>query len=43
MNAPDPSFTSKTIADAPPAIFFETIEAAISPTLETVPVRSRRS
>jgi len=31
MNAPRPALTSKTIASAPPAIFFETIELAISP------------
>ena len=43
MNAPRPVFTSNTIALAPPAIFFDTIEAAISPTLAMVPVRSRRA
>ncbi len=41
MNAPRPALTSNTIAPAPPAIFFETIDAAISPTDGTVPVRSR--
>ena len=41
MKAPDPTFTSKTIAPAPPAIFFETIEAAMRPMLGTLPVRSR--
>ena len=42
MNAPLPALTSNTIASAPPAIFFETIDAAMSPTDGTVPVRSRR-
>src|SRR5581483_114813 len=41
MNAPRPAFTSNTIASAPPAIFFETIDAAMSPTDGTLPVRSR--
>ena len=43
MNAPAPAFTSNTIAPAPLAIFFETIEAAIKPRLRTVAVRSRSS
>ncbi len=43
MNAPRPTLTSKTIASAPPAIFFETIELAISPVDATVPVRSRKA
>ena len=43
MNAPRPALTSNTIAPAPPAIFLETIEAAISPTEGTLPVRSRSS
>ena len=38
MKAPPPTLTSKTMADAPPAIFFETIEAAIRPTPMNMPM-----
>ena len=40
-NAPLPLFTSKTMPCAPPAIFFDTMEAAIKPGDGTVAVRSR--
>ena len=41
MNAPLPTFTSSTIASAPPATFFEMIEPTMSGTDGTVPVTSR--
>ncbi len=41
MNAPSPTFTSRTIACAPAAIFLDMIEAAISWIESTVPVTSR--
>ena len=43
MNAPSPTFTSRTIASAPPAIFFDMMLAAISETSSTVAVTSRRA
>ena len=36
MNAPSPTLTSSTIASAPPAIFFDMIEEAISGRMSTV-------
>ena len=42
MNAPSPTLTSRTIASAPAAIFFDMMLAAISETLSTVAVTSRR-
>ena len=42
MKAPSPTFTSRTIASAPPAIFFDMMLDAISGTMSTVPVTSRR-
>ena len=41
MNAPSPTFTSSTIASAPPAIFFDMMLAAMSETSSTVAVTSR--
>ena len=41
MNAPEPTLTSSTSADAPSAIFFDMIEEAISGIDSTVPVTSR--
>ena len=41
MNAPSPTLTSRTIASAPEAIFFDMMLAAISWTLSTVAVTSR--
>jgi hypothetical protein len=41
MNAPSPTFTSRTIASAPAASFFDMIELAISGTMSTVAVTSR--
>ena len=41
MNAPEPTFTSSTSAEAPSAIFFDMIDEAISGTDSTVPVTSR--
>ena len=41
MNAPSPTLTSRTIASAPAASFFDMIDAAISGTLSTVAVTSR--
>ena len=41
MNAPSPTFTSRTIASAPEAIFFDMMLAAISETFSTVAVTSR--
>ena len=40
MNAPSPTLTSRTIASAPPAIFFDMMLAAISEKLSTVAVTS---
>ena len=42
MNAPDPTFTSKTIPSAPSAIFFESILAVIKGIDSTVAVASLR-
>ena len=41
MKAPFPTFTSSTIAWAPPASFLDMIEAAISESWSTVAVTSR--
>ena len=41
MNAPSPTFTSRTIASAPAATFFDMIELAINGTMSTVAVTSR--
>ena len=41
MNAPSPTFTSRTIAWAPAASFFDMIDAAISESWSTVAVTSR--
>jgi hypothetical protein len=41
MKAPSPTLTSSTIASAPPAIFFDMIEDAISGRTSTVAVTSR--
>jgi hypothetical protein len=41
MNAPSPTFTSRTIAWAPAASFFDMIELAISGTMSMVAVTSR--
>ena len=41
MNAPSPTLTSSTIACAPPASFFDMIDAAISESWSTVAVTSR--
>jgi hypothetical protein len=41
--APEPVFTSMTMACAPPAIFFDMIEATISGSESTVAVTSRSS
>ena len=41
MNAPSPTFTSRRIAPAPAAIFFDMMLAAISETSSTVAVTSR--
>ena len=43
MNAPDPTFTSRTRAWVPSAIFFDMIELAMSGIDSTVPVMSRRA
>ena len=43
MKAPSPTFTSSTIDCAPAAIFFDMIELAISGTMSTVAVTSRRA
>ena len=43
MKAPSPTFTSSTIASAPPAIFFDMMLDAISEKLSTVAVTSRRA
>ena len=43
MNAPSPTFTSRTIASAPAASFFDMIDEAISGTMSTVAVTSRRA
>ena len=42
MKAPFPTLTSRTIACAPAASFFDMIEAAISESWSTVAVTSRR-
>ena len=41
MNAPSPTLTSRTIACAPAASFFDMIELAIGGTMSTVDVTSR--
>ncbi len=41
MKAPSPTFTSRTIASAPAAIFFDMMLDAISATWSTVAVTSR--
>jgi hypothetical protein len=41
MKAPSPTFTSRTIACAPPAIFLDMMLDAISDRLSTVAVTSR--
>jgi hypothetical protein len=41
MNAPSPTFTSRTIASAPAAIFFAMIDDAMRGTMSTVAVTSR--
>ncbi len=41
MNAPEPTFTSRTSADDPSAIFLLMIELAMSGIDSTVPVTSR--
>ena len=41
MNAPEPTFTSKTSDWVPSAIFFDMIDPAISGIDSTVPVTSR--
>src|ERR671936_451898 len=41
MNAPSPTLTSRTIASAPAAIFFDMMLAAISEIWSTVAVTSR--
>ena len=43
MNAPSPTFTSRTIASAPAAIFLDMMLAAINGMLSTVAVTSRRA
>ena len=43
MKAPSPTFTSRTIAPAPAAIFLDMMLAAISGMLSTVAVTSRRA
>ena len=43
MNAPLPTFTSRTRASVPSAIFFDMIELAMSGIDSTVPVMSRRA
>ena len=43
MKAPSPTLTSSTIASAPAASFFDMMLAAISETLSTVAVTSRRA
>ena len=43
MNAPSPTLTSRRIASAPAAIFFDMMLAAISETSSTVAVTSRRA
>ena len=43
MNAPEPTFTSRTRASMPSAIFLDMMELAMSGMDETVPVTSRRA
>ena len=43
MNAPSPTFTSSTIASIPAASFFDMIDDAMSGTMSTVAVTSRRA
>jgi hypothetical protein len=42
MKAPSPTFTSRTMASAPAASFLDMMLAAISGTMSTVAVTSRR-
>ena len=42
MNAPEPTFTSRTSASSPTAIFFDMIDEAINGIDSTVAVASRR-
>ena len=42
MKAPSPTLTSSTIASAPAASFLDMMLEAISGTMSTVPVTSRR-
>ena len=43
MNAPEPTFTSRTSPPVPSAIFLLMIELAMSGIASTVPVTSRRA
>ena len=43
MKAPEPTFTSKTKAEVPSAIFLLMIDEAISGMASTVPVTSRNA
>ena len=43
MNAPEPTFTSRTMTSAPAASFFDMMELTMSGMLCTVPVTSRRA
>ncbi len=43
MKAPEPTFTSRTRAEVPSAIFFDMIEEAMSGTDSTVAVTSRKA